>query len=130
MTMALEYTLPAYLMAHAGLSALVGDKVYPDMEPQNVEQPYVCFEVISREKLYTHDGYTTTSIYSLQVSTYAASKDDAIEIAAQVFAAMDAWPTAAPDNVGFCVQEGEGGIWVEGIDLYCIDQDYAIFYNE
>lgn len=127
--MSFESTLYSYLSGYGGLTAYVGNRIYPDKEPQTAEAPAIRFLEVYREKLYSHSGYTTSNIYSIQISTYAATKDSAITIAAQVAAAMEAW-TAASANVGHCFQEGESGTWLDGLDLYCIDQDYQVFYND
>lgn len=127
--MSFESDLYTYLSGYTGLTDLVDDKIYPDHEPQTVAAPYLCFEEVYREKLYSHVGYTTSNIYSIKVSTYAKTKDSALAIALQVATAMDAWP-AASTKVGHSFQEGQNGAWQDGLDSYCVDQDYQVFYND
>ena len=120
-------TLFTYLSGHAGLSALVGDKIYPDQVPQKVEAPYVCFYEIYREKIYSHQGYSNSGIYSIQITCSASTKIEARAIADQIAAAMEAW-TAASDQIGHVFQEGENAGWEDSRGLYYIDLDFDVFY--
>lgn len=127
--MSFENTLFAYLANRPGLSALMSDRIYPDKAPQDCAAPYVYYLEVYREKNYSHSGYNATGEWSIQLSSYAATKDQVRLIADQVSLAMDAWP-GANSKVGHCLQENEQGLWVEELKLYCIDQDYTIFYED
>lgn len=120
-------TLFTYLSGHAGLSALVGDKIYPDKIPQKVESPYIRFFEVNREKIYSHQGYSNSSIYSIQITSYSSTKAGARAIADQVTAAMEAWTTAS-EQIGHVFQEGENPGWEDSQGQYYVDQDYDVFY--
>jgi hypothetical protein len=119
------------LSGYTGLSAYVGDKIYPaNNVAQSVVDPYIAHFKVHREKIYTHNGYSGTSIYSIQLSVFAATKDQSELIAAQVVAAMEGWPAADKNKIGFVFQEGEGDGWDQDRLLYFVDLDFSIFYQD
>ena len=129
--MRLGDVLYSYLSGHVGLVALIDTRIYPaDKIPQNVAAPYVPFKQVNREKNYSLSGYSGSSIYSEQISMYAKTEDNAELIAEQILAAMEAWP-AANSKIGYALLENEiDATWVDALELYCIDLDFEIFYEE
>ena len=123
--------LYSYLSSYAGLTALVENKIYPaDRIPQGTVAPYIPHKEVSRERLMTHQGPAGASIYSQQISVYAATDDAAGVIADQVLAAVEAWP-AADSKMGYAHLDNEtDATWVEELSLYCIDMDFEIFYED
>jgi hypothetical protein len=74
------------LMANAALVALVGDRIYPVIAPQDVAEPFVVYERLPTEMEYTQDGladlqtarfrFTSSAmLYANCVSTDAAIRN-------------------------------------------------------
>lgn len=129
--MKIEDTIYSYLSTHASLIAYVGTDIYPaDMVPQDRAGPYIAHNIAYREKIYTHGGFSGVSIYSIQFSVYAATKDLAATIAGVLATVLEAWRTANPTEIGYAMQQDESDGWDDGKERYYYEQTYNIFYRE
>lgn len=79
----------AQLSGFAGLTALVGTRIYPVEAPANVTRPYVVFVAISSVRLNHLSGPAEVANPRVQVDAYAARYIDAQAISDQVRAALD-----------------------------------------
>ena len=52
----IEQVLQAYVVTHRELSALVGNRFFPMIVPQNVEIPYGRYQRISSPRISSHSG--------------------------------------------------------------------------
>ena len=89
--MGLRETVYTRCTTHAGTSALVGTRCYPDRLPENVTYPAIVYHapVSSDDSEYrTHDGAGARTVSRVQFDCYAATGDGAAALAAQV---RDAW---------------------------------------
>lgn len=86
--MTVEEGLYAYLAAHAGLSALIGTRLYPVTLPQTPTLPAVIYQRVSGPEVYSHQGFSNLVTPRFQFDcrglTYASAK----AVAAQVKAAL------------------------------------------
>jgi len=127
--MIFEDALFAQLNGFAGLAALVGTEIYPDHVPQQAAAPYLMYFEVYREKNYVFSGYNGTSIFSVQISVYAPTKNQVRAIADQVSLALAAWPSTS-SQVGFAIQDNEVSVWREDLELYEIDLDFDVFFTD
>lgn len=92
--MTLAEDLFAALGQYAGLNALVGARIYPDVAPQGVAVPYVVWQEISDLEVNDLGGSSAESggldQYRVQVTCWAATGTQARAIRKQVRAAMAA----------------------------------------
>lgn len=87
---AIKTDLVTMLGAHAGLTALVSERVYASKAPQGVTMPYVVLHDVGGEDEHCHDG--------LRVSSFRLQFDAVAVTAAEVTAVMDALDAAlSPD---------------------------------
>ena len=109
--MTLQTSLYASLAAYAGLTALVGTRIYPVRAPQDVTLPYVVLHRISgvREQTITRSvGSTSVRVQASCFSdryTTDGSNYGADEVRAQVRAAFLAYVT------------GSGGVTIHDLEL-------------
>lgn len=91
--MLIEEGIYSYLSTYAGLTALIGTRIYPLENPQNVTLPAVCYQLISTPQAqgYTHAGPTGLLIPRFQFDCYAGTSLACRQVAAQVRAAMDGY---------------------------------------
>ena len=127
--MSFEDDLFKQLSGYAGLTALVGSKIYPNHIPQTTIAPYLMYFEVYREKNYVFTGYNGTSVFSIQISAYAPTQNQVRLIADQISMAMAAWPVKN-NQVGFAIQDNEVSAWREDLKLYEIDMDFDIFYTD
>lgn len=72
----------ALLSVHAPLVALVGDRIYPLVAPQNAPAPRVVFTVVDDVGVTSLQGFTSgLSIVRLQVDAYSRDYDEAQAVA-------------------------------------------------
>lgn len=118
-----------HLSGYAGLVEYTADRVYPNQAPQTAQPPYLLYFEVYRDKNYTYSGYNGTSIWSIQISAFAATDDEVREITEQVAMAMADFPVANR-QVGFAYQRSENSTWRDDLELYEIDMDFDIFYTD
>ena len=83
-----EAKLYTALTGHAGLSALVGTRVFPVILPQNVTLPAVRYQRITGGQVTAHSGYTGLENPRYQIDAWANTFDAARAIAKQIRLAM------------------------------------------
>ena len=86
--MSAESELYDLLTTAAGVTALVGAQVYPDLVPQGKEPPYVGFERVSTVPVATIHGTVLANEVAMTVACWAATRLAAEGLADAVDAAM------------------------------------------
>lgn len=87
----LQSLLFTALSGFAGLSALVGSRVYPTVAPQEVAKPYVCWQeyaLILANNMSGSAGVGKGDNYKVQVTSWALTGTLARDVDAQVQAAI------------------------------------------
>jgi hypothetical protein len=76
------------------LRALVGDRVYPDVAPDNAARPYITYQQIGGQAINFVDGGAPSMRNSrFRINVWADRRADAAAINAQLEAALRAAPT-------------------------------------
>lgn len=86
--MSAESQLYAILSADAPLSAMVEDRIYPDLIPEGVAIPYVGYERANADPLRTLEGTVLAEDVGLVIACWAATRVQANQIADAVRAAL------------------------------------------
>lgn len=119
-----EELLYSCLKNCAGLSALVGDRIYPVRAPQGVTAPFCVYTKISNNRQYAMGGYANVQRHRFQVSCYGATYSSAKNVAAQVTAALEAW-VANEIKAAFAINEID--MYEKDTGLYHIPVDFYIW---
>ena len=127
----LEAVLYAHLSSYAGLVAIVSDRIYPVIMPQNPTYPTVTFQRIDgpREHAFVVDAGLAHP--RIQVDSWGKSYASVKSVATQLRGAMERWADETTNPVvldSFLendedTQEAETG-------LYRVRQDYIVWYRE
>lgn len=81
----MPYTrMVAKLKSMAGVTALVGTRIYPMKVPQGAVLPFITYRRISRTPVNWVRGTSTTNFLRIQVNCWAANYDGALALAAAV----------------------------------------------
>lgn len=88
----------------AGVGALVANRIYPAPAPQDVQVPYVSYQIISNEPHDTKTGASTLDRFRVQVDSWAKNPSDTASISSACRTALDRY---TPGTVG--------GVNVDGI---------------
>ena len=98
--MSTETVLFALLAADAGVGALVADRIYPEVAPQDVDRPFVVYQRESTQPVYTIHGTLALQSVFLSLSCYAESRALAESIADAVITAVAATTFELLDRTG------------------------------
>lgn len=86
--MHVEDAVLAYLKSYAGLTALVGGRIYPEEVPETETLPAVTYILVSNVPIHTLDGKVTLERPVYQYTAYAETKAVARAVAAQIALAL------------------------------------------
>lgn len=126
--MTFEEELYSYLSNHNGLSALVGDRIYPGNAPQQVTKPYCTSLKVFSDREYSHSGFSGLEHVDLQISCFSETYLQSIQIAKQVTLAIEAWP-AANNNAQSAFQQGAKDLYANQVELYHCAVEFLISHS-
>lgn len=89
----------ATLTGDAGLSALVGTRVYPVLAPQGTTRPFVTYQRIGADNRAVLGGEVSGDQEQIQLDAWADSYTQAHAVTAAVIAAMDGASTFSSARV-------------------------------
>ena len=84
----------ARLTGHAGLGALVSDRIYPEHLPQNPTYPAVTYFQVGGPRDHSLAGSSGLAVTQWQVDAWATSYLGAKAVAEQIRVALDSYRTA------------------------------------
>lgn len=126
-----EQQLWAHLTGYAGLTALIGDRVYPQQLPQGATLPAVTYTHISTEPLQDRDSRKPQySRDRYQLDGWAADYDGALALREAVKTAMGAFRVTSAPRVDGALPAGGGAIPEEEEGLFHFRIDYRIGHVE
>jgi hypothetical protein len=126
--MTFEEELYSYLSSHGGLSALVGNRIYPGDAPQGVVPPYCASLKIFSDREYSHDGYSGLEHVNIQISCFSLTYLQSIQIAKLVTLAIEAWPLAN-NNVQAAFQKGTKDLYADRVELHDCEVEFLISHS-
>lgn len=85
----LEESLVAILSGHAGLTALISDRISPSPLPEGSTLPAITYQLISRVAQHTQDEEPGLFASRMQVDVWGATALSALETAQQVYDALE-----------------------------------------
>lgn len=88
--MSAETQLYALLSGNAGVTALVGTRIYPDLIPEEKDSPYIGYERVATAPIATIHGSVPGTEVGMAVACWAETRVQAEEVADAVEAAMRA----------------------------------------
>lgn len=86
--MSAEQDLTTILTAAPGVTALVGDRIYPDLVPESKAAPYIGYERVNTEPILTIHGPGLGDNVRLMVACWAKTRLEAEALADEVATAM------------------------------------------
>jgi hypothetical protein len=88
--MSLKAALYSYLTSQAGLTALVGNRIYPDLAPPNAVRPYIVYGIISSEHVRNMLGASGFCSRRVQFDIYGSSAISCESVFTALAAALEA----------------------------------------
>lgn len=129
--MAIQNHIYTRLSTYAGLTALVGTRIYPVVAPESPAYPLVIFDLIAPNKPKTSGGTSGNHIEALyQVSCWADTYASARAVAAQIVAALEDYAgTSDSTTIQMCYYESEREDFEPTTKKYSIPIDFTIWYT-
>jgi hypothetical protein len=130
----IEEALFSYLSGHAGLTALVANRIYPLVMPQGTTLPAVTFSKVSGPRVHAMQQDAGLAYPRFQVSCWGATYKQAKEVAGQVRAALQDFKgtMGGPGGVvvsGVFIQD-ENDLYEPNTQIYHVALDFVIWHLE
>ena len=120
-----EKVLLRTLREDAGLSALVGNKVFPLFIPTGNYLPCVTFQRIGGMPANTLSGHSGLEEIDLQIDVCARDYDEAKAIAKAVRAAM---PPSVPRFSAHLIEDQD--LYEDGANCFHVSMEYKVWFLE
>jgi hypothetical protein len=131
-----EAAVRSRLVATAGVTALIGTRIYPVIAPATAALPFVTWRRVAVERAQSLKGPIGTPTVSLSVDIFAETYESARDIADQCRQSLDGWGGTL-ENVTVArvslENESDGFAQLAGGDLppvYTVQQIYGILWQE
>lgn len=127
----IEQALYTILSGHAGLTALVGSRIYPLILPQSPLLPAVIYQRVDAAREGTHDGPSGLAHPLFQLSCWALDFDQARAVVAQVRLALDGYTGTVGGVEIEAIQSGhEDDQYEQDTKIYHSSIDFDIWHQE
>lgn len=130
--MSVESEIYARLTGLAGVTALVLQRVYPNVAPQNVESPYITYRRVSETRMRVFNpGSGLIHESRFQFDLYTQEFGQVVALEAQVIAALNEWdneagtPPILDSTLSTRLQT-----WEQGSQLHHAVLDFVLSYRE
>lgn len=128
--MTIESVLYSRLTGFAGLSALVGSRVYPTKLKQDSDLPALVYWRVTAERPAAMARDSGIVFARFQVGSFAKRFDDANDVRAQVRAALKRWSDPGPPEVLDVFLQSEVDLFEDDTKTHHLADDYRIAYRE
>lgn len=120
-----EIVLLRTLREDAGLSALVGNKVFALVIPQGTKLPCITFQRIGGMPANTLSGHSGLEEIDLQIDVWARDYDEAKAIAKAVRAAM---PPSGPRFSAHLIEDKD--LYEDGTNYFRVNMEFKVWFLE
>lgn len=120
-----EIVLLRTLREDAGLSALVGSKVFALVIPQGTKLPCITFQRIGGMPANTLSGHSGLEEIDLQIDVWARDYDEAKAIAKAVRAAM---PPSGPWFSAHLIEDQD--LYEDGTNYFRVSMEFKVWFLE
>ena len=120
-----ESILLRMLQEDAGLSALVGNKVFALVIPQGTKLPCITFQRIGGMPANTLSGHSGLEEIDLQIDVWARDYDEAKAIAKAVRAAM---PPSGPRFSAHLIEDQD--LYEDGTNYFRVNMEFKVWFLE
>ena len=120
-----EIVLLRTLREDAGLSALVGNKVFALVIPQGTKLPCITVQRIGGRPANTLSGHSGLEEIDLQIDVWARDYDEAKAIAKAVRAAM---PPSGPRFSAHLIEDQD--LYEDGTNYFRVNMEFKVWFLE
>ena len=118
--------------AFAGLTALIGTRLEPQLAAGQVTEPYAVYTIVSRPP--SHRMRSDKDAWArIQIDCWGRTPDEARDVAAQVVACFDRWPpgdyATVPIRGSICEDRGRDTGYDDVTTLYGHVVEFRVMYG-
>lgn len=136
--MTIESALYSYLSNKASVTALVSDRIYPQVAPQGTAYPFVTFNVLSEDTQHDMSGASGLTNVAMQIDAWCETVADRVSVSEALRNALDGFRGAMgteslhisnffmTDRQNFVEGDTEG----KAHPLYRSSMDFSIWHAE
>lgn len=121
------------LIADAALAVIVGDRIYPQVAPQDVEKPYVTYRIVAFVDSENMEGSDDMPMRRYEFTSHAELYDDAREIVAAIRTSLQAFQgmmgTCDIDSIQFSDGDAGSDSYDDDEKLHQTTIDFRVFYH-
>lgn len=129
--MSIESGLYTHLTNDPDVSALVGDRIYPLLVPQDASLPAIAYQRISTGREEAHTGPSGLCSARIQLTCIADSYESAKSVADAVRKSLDGFSgTMGTFEVGACFVVNDRDDWASSFDVPVVRLDVIIWHKE
>jgi hypothetical protein len=126
----IEALIYTRLSGFAGLTALVGTRIYKNIAPQNTGRPYVTYRRVTATRPPAMGRNSGVVRARFQFDSFDEDFADASAVRAQILAAIERWRDAGPPVVQDIFPVNELDLYEDDIRLHHLSDDYEVNYRE
>lgn len=120
-------TLFGHLTANAAVAEWIDSRCYPIRLPQEPVLPAITYQRIDAPRIVTHSGGGALVASRFQISCWAATYAEAIELAERVKAAFGNWHRAYG---GTAIVQTQADLYEPDTGVYHVPVDVILWYRE
>lgn len=128
--MMLEERLYTYLTADSGLSTLIGTRLYPDVLPENVTLPAVCYQRVSTVPTHSRDGGAKLFMCRFQFDVFGADAKGVRQTVLALEAALNGFKGITDPRVDATFIDNDGAQYENLTEYHRATVDALIHYLE
>lgn len=126
----IEETLYTRLSGFAGLTALVGVRVYPNRMPQDVTLPAVSYRRVASGRERAMGANPGIVRARFQVDAWAATYAAARNVREQIRLALERWNTTTGTTVDDVFVESDIDLYEDDTKIHHLSMDFEVIYRE
>lgn len=125
-----EEALFSFLVADTDLTALVGQRIYPLLLPQQPTTPAISYQRISTTPLYALNGNQQLTKVRIQFDIFGATLADAKSVAEALHSRLDAYRGLMGSvQVGSVFRASEMDLYDPSVESFRVSTDYLIVFE-
>jgi len=128
----IEESIHYELRHDADITALVSNRIYPLLLPQEVTYPAISFQLISSQRIHDIGGPTGRAHPRIQIDCWAETYSGVKDLSNEVRLCLDGFKGTinAETDIGGIYLDGERDIYEVSIDIYRVTMDFFVPHGE
>lgn len=132
--MMIEEALVAHLLADADVSALIDDRIFPNVAPQDAALPLLVYQRISSPRVRSQSGPSGLAHPRFQIRAKAATYAGARDLANKVRVSLDGFAGTMGGgggvSVGAAFLDNERDAYEDTLEAHSVPMDFIIWHRE